>query len=475
MSKLIPLILATALLAGCAVGPNYEAPRVTSIAAFRHSDRPDFSVAAPDTQWWSHFRDPVLDALIADALKRNHDLRIAQASLAEARALRRHAQWAFAPAGAAAADLQRGRPSAVESHGSRPVTGETWSAGFDAAWELDVFGRTRRTVEAATAEVGMGDATLRDVQVTLLAEVAANYFGLRQAEEGTRLVRAQLATLRESHGLTQRRVDAGRGTALDTARTEALLRETEALLPDVERRVSEHQHRLAVLVGVSPGDLTMAPKPTASPVSGPVRIGAPADLLRRRPDVQRAERALAAATAHVGVSTAALFPEISVQGFFRFVGLSAGDLGEAATRSWAVAPTIRWRLLDYGRLQAQLGASRARADGALAHYEKTVLRALEETENAFKHYAAALDRSASLEARHAAAERARVLATQQYEAGSSDPLARLDAERLALAAARDVIAVHTERQLALVMLYKALGGGWSAAPASTPEALMAAH
>lgn len=467
MLKPTSLLLAFAVLSGCAVGPNYKQPRQTVAGTFHAAPAMLFSDAAPDANWWANFRDPALDALIVEALKRNHSLRVAQATLAEARAARRNAVWAFAPSGAANASMQRGRPSEAEAVPHSPPLIETWATGFDAAWEIDVFGRTRRRAEAASAELVMADATLRDVQVALLGEVAANYFSLRSAEQAIRLVDGQLATLRESHGLTETRRAAGRGTELDTARTEALLRETESLKPGLVRTAAEHRHRLAVLVGMNPGDLQLSAA-TVSPIHDhAVRIGQPADLLRRRPDIQRAERALAAATAHIGVSTAAFFPEVSVQGFLGFVGLSRGELGDAGSQSWSVAPSIRWRLLDYGRLHAQLTASRARTDGALAAYEQTVLRALEETENAFVRYGAAVTQTESLLARQRAAERARDLAVQQYDAGRADPLVRLDAQRTALAAARDVVAAETERNLAIVAVYQALGGGWTIAPSDS--------
>ena len=377
MLRSTSLILASAVLAGCAVGPNYEPPRPDVAAAFQTAPATQFSTAVPEANWWANFQDPALDALIAGALERNHSLRIAQASLAEARAARRNALWAFAPSGAAHGSVHRGRPSEAEAARRSPPLMETWSAGFDAGWELDVFGRTRRRAEAASAEVGMADAALRDVQVALLGEVAANYFALRNTEQAIRLVDGQLAALRESHALTETRVAAGRGTELDTARTEALLRETESIRPNLERTAAEYRHRLAVLIGVNPGKLRLRSTAGAVTHDQAIRIGEPAELLRRRPDIQRAERALAAATAHIGVSTAAFFPEVSVQGFLGFVGFSRGDLGGAGAQSWGVAPSIRWRLLDYGRLHAQLAASHARKDGALAAYEETVLRALE--------------------------------------------------------------------------------------------------
>ncbi len=457
ITTLVSVAFAT-FLAGCAVGPNYVAPTFTTPTQFSAVTAVAVTTNPPPTQWWSHFNDPVLNQLVDDALARNHDLRLAQARLAEARALRRGSLWAFAPSGSAAAAVQRGRPSETEARTTMPAVGETWSAGFDATWELDLFGRTRRAAEAASAEVGGTEADLRGVQVAVLAEVAASYFAMRGTEESFMLVREQLVLLRESHALTERRVAAGRGTPLDTARTESLLRETEALLPLLDRDSQTQRNRLAVLLGRTPGDLELAPPSLAAVQADAVGIGAPGDLLRRRPDVQRAERALAVATARIGVSTAALFPEVSLNGFFRFVGVSSSDLGDAGTRSWGVAPTLRWRVLDYGRLRAQLAASRARADGALANYEATVLRALEDTENALVRYGAALARGESLDARRAAAERARTLAIHQYEAGATDSLARLDAERTVLAAERDALFARTERHLALVSLYKALGG-----------------
>lgn len=462
MSKLARLLpfAAAALLAGCSVGPAYVAPAPAAPAAFAQAAPAIVRPEAPLTQWWSHFNDPVLDRLVADALARNHDLRVARARLDEARALRREAAWAFAPQGAVQADWIRGRRSEAEAGFAPTAVNETWSAGFDAAWELDLFGRNRRAHEAARAELEATAAVLRGTQVAVLAEVAASYFSLRGTEESLALVSAQVAALQTSHALTARRLEAGRGTELDTARTESLLRETESLLPVLERDAALQRHRLAVLLGESPGAFTVpAPRePATAPATLTVAIGSPADLLRRRPDIQAAERTLAAATARVGVSTAALFPEVSLRGVFRFVGLNASDLGEAGTRSWAVAPTLQWRLLDYGQLRARLAASRARADGALAAYEATVLRALEDTENALTRYRAALARTDLLESRHAAAHRALGLAQRQEEAGATDSLARLDAERTALGAGRDALAARTERHLALVALYKALGG-----------------
>jgi multidrug efflux system outer membrane protein len=260
---------------------------------------------------------------------------------------------------------------------------------------------------------------------------------------------------------TQTRVAAGRGSQLDVARAEALLKETEAALPVAQREQGEYLHRLAVLLGAEPGSFAVTPlAKVASPVSRGIAIGTPADLLRRRPDVAAAERHLAAATALIGLRTAEMFPEVSISGFIRFIGGEGVSFGSAASQAWGIAPTATWHVLSLGRLNAARRASHFRANAALAFYERSVLQALEDVENALIRYRAAEERLRLLAERQLAAERALRIAQSQYEAGAINSLEAMDAERTALAAARESVAAVTEHRLAVVAINKALGGGW---------------
>jgi outer membrane protein, multidrug efflux system len=463
MHKLILIPLLGAVLTGCAVGPNYQRPATAVTASYGRTQTNHFASAEPEARWWALFGDPTLDHLIQRAVKGNHDIKIAAARLNAARALRRESLWAFAPQGGVFGTFQRRQLAEPESPGlSRSARlGNVWSTGFDATWEIDLFGRLRRSAEAAGAEVGVADAQMRDVQVALLAEVAANYFGLEGASESVNLLRRQTELLQRSLETTRRRVAAGRGSQLDVARAEALLKETESALPLAEREAGEHLHRLAVLLGEQPGSYELATAPERSvPSVHALAIGTPVDLLRRRPDIAAAERQLAAATARVGIRTAEMFPEVSVSGFIRLIGADGVNLGSAASQAWGVAPAASWHVLNLGRLNALRQSSQFEAEGVLAFYEQTVLRALEDAENALVRYRTADQRLRLLAERQAAAERGRRIAQAQYEAGAINSLEATDAERTVLAAERETVAAATEHRLAVVTLYKALGGGW---------------
>lgn len=466
MHKLVSILTLGVALSGCAVGPRYQPPSTPVAASFDPATATPFTPAEPESRWWRLFGDPTLEDLADRAIRGNRDLQIAVARLHEARALRRESLWAFAPQGGVSGSFQRRQFAGSETAGLNLSSRvwNTWSTGFDATWELDLFGRLRHSARAAAAGVGAAEAQLRDVQVSLLAEVAAGYFSLQGAREAKALLYRQQSLLKKSLETTGHRVAAGRGTPLDTERATTLLKETESMLPLVEREEGEALHRLAVLLGEQPGAFGLAVKPRETPLSiREIAVGTPTDLLRRRPDIAAAERQLAAATARVGVRTAEMFPEVSVSGFLRLVGGDSLSLGSAATQAWGMAPTAAWHVLSLGRLNALRRASQFQAKEAFAYYEQTVLRALEDMENGMLRYRAAEDRLRILVERQVAAERAWGIARTQYEAGAIDSLENNDAERTALAAAREVVAAATEHRLAVVALYKALGGGWGEA------------
>lgn len=460
MHKHILIPMMATVFTGCALGPDYKAPDTVTEADFGRAGSGRFSSEGPESRWWSHFNDPALDTLVSRAAGNNRDIRLAAARLNTAKSLRRGVQWEFAPQGGASGGYQRSQ-HAVGGSGSGSRINDIWTSGLDASWEIDLFGRVRRSLEAADAELGAAEADLRDVQVSLLAEVAANYFGLQGARDVGDLLREQKVLLERSLESTRQRVAAGRGSALDVARAESLLKETESAIPLWERARAEHLHRLAVLLGEQPGSF-VEPEQQARKAHSIQRIGIgrPADLLRRRPDIQAAERQLAAATARVGVRTAEMFPEISVSGFIRLIGTGGVDFGSSAGKAWSVGPNVSWGVLDLGRLNAVRQASEFEAEATLAHYEQTVLRAFEDVENALVRYRAAEERLHSLAERQTAAGNALKIAISQYEAGAIDSLEATDAERDALVAARESAMAAIEHRLAVVAVYKSLGGGW---------------
>ena len=449
------------LAAACAVGPDYKAP-ATPPAAFQNADPAIFTAANPEAEWWKAFGDPVLDQLVGQALSANLDLKIAVARVAEARALFTEQKLDFLPHVTADGAYVKSDQQQPGSNGRR-VESQTYQAGFDAGWEIDLFGRVRRGVEAAGAEAGAAEAELRDAQVTVAAEVARNYLELRGAQARLKVAARNLETQRETLRLTKVRFDAGAGSPIDVASAQARLNATEAAIPSLVTAEKRANYRLAVLTGQRPGalDALLVPREADTrPLVTALPIGQAGDLLRRRPDVQAAERRLASSTAQVGVATADLFPRVSVTGFIGFLSGTSAGFGNSASQAWSVAPTVSWPALDLGSAHARLRAARARDDAALANYDQTVLRALEDLENALVSYRQQQAQLKSLAGQAAASRRAAELARIQYREGGIDFLVLLDAERTLLAAEDALSVAETGVNTDVVAIYKALGGGW---------------
>ena len=324
----------------------------------------------------------------------------------------------------------------------------------------------RRGVEAASADAEAAEADLRDAQVLVAAEVASTYLDLRGAQKRLVVARANRDSQRETLSLTRVRLDLGRGSELDVASAAARLAATEASIPPLVAAEASAAHRLAVLLGQQPGTLDdeLAPR-DLTPRLTTLAVGSPEDLLRRRPDIRAAERGLAAATARIGVAKADLFPRLTLSGFVGFIAGDASELGEATSRAWSVGPVLSWGGLEPG-VRSRIVAAEARAEGALATYDRTVLRALEETETAFVGYAQNRVRLAAIVDEATASRRAAELARVQYREGALDFLRLLDAERTVLQAEDEVATAETELNTSVVVIYKALGGGWQAAAAS---------
>lgn len=469
----VACIVLLGLLSGCAVGPNYREPQTAVSATFASAAATNASAtfsatngAATSnlTHWWREFHDDTLDRLVARAAATNHDLRIAAARVREARALRTTAVLDLAPVVHADAGYTKGVRSLDGAGGlPRPQREvELFDAGFDASWELDVFGRVRRGLEASTAAVAAAEADRRDVLVSVVAEVARNYFELRGAQLALAVARQNADNQRETLQITVEKLRAGRGTELDTARARTQLNATLAVIPSLEINIQRAIFRIGVLTGQPPTALVdeLTPSRPLPELPALVNVGSPAELLRRRPDIRTAERLLAAATARIGVQTADLFPRVTFQGQVALESKTFSGLGAAGSDTYSFGPRISWAALDLGRVRARIQAANARADAELARYEQVVLTALEETEGALVEFGRAQARREYLVASARSAEQAVTLADQRYRSGVTDFLTVLDAQRTQLAIQEQLAQSETRSATALVAVYKALGGGW---------------
>jgi multidrug efflux system outer membrane protein len=456
-----PLLLP--LLTACAVGPDYAEPAPKTAESYDQAR--GFSPEPAAVEWWRGFKDPLLDDLVSRAAASNLELLAAAALVREARALYAQETLNLTPSVTASAAYSRQQFSDATFLSGVPREDrqfDYYSAGFDAFWELDLFGRVRRSMEAASAEVGAADATRRDVLLSLLAEVARNYFELKGARHRLDVATRAIANEEEALRLTQARQEGGRGTELDVVRARSQLQATRALLPPIETEAIRAKNRLAVLLGRQPQDFALDPGAPAPPDALPplVAVGKPEELLRRRPDIRRAERRLAGATARIGIATADLFPRVTIGGSWGPQAAKISDLSRSDSIAYAFGPTISWAAFDLGRVAARIRAADARAEADLRLYQDAVLRALEDTENALASFVRERARRDALVEAVAAAARALELAEIRYAEGAIDFLSTLDARRTLLSQSLQLAESRTRTVTSLISLYKALGGGW---------------
>ena len=464
----VAVVAVVAVVAGCAVGRNYHRPETPLDAHFANAGEPGLAEGDAVERYWSGFADPLLDTLVEDALAHNKDLGIATANLQAARAARRLAGFDQYPTVRLAGsythnlDAQQQLPG-VDQHDREFDTAQ---AGFDGLWELDLFGRVRRNVEAARADVGASAATLRDAQVSIIAEVARDYFILRGLQDQMSLTERNADNQFRTLKLTRTRLEAGRGNELDTSRAEAQWQTTLASIPTLQASIATTTYRLSVLTGRQPTALgerltPQAPMPTLPTLSA---IGTPEQLLRRRPDVRVAERRLAGATARIGVAMGDLFPKVTMVGEVGYWAPTFGDFGQREARFFSVGPSISWAAFDLGRVRAQISSAKSQTDAALAGYEGAVLNALEDTEGALISYGRSQARREALRVAAAASDKAADLARRRFEGGLIDFLEVLDAERTALSAELLLSQSRTDAATSLIAVYKALGAGWAVSP-----------
>ena len=457
-------LLVLVAAASCAVGPDYSSPKIPVPAQWSEPRLGGTTDGQAEViHWWTIFNDPTLDSLIARAVKSNLDLRLSVARVREARALRRGVAADISPQVNEVASLtdERRSENALSSSVTQLET-DLYEAAFDASWEPDVFGGKRRALEAATADLAAAVEDARDALITLLAEVARNYIETRGSQGRLAIAHQTLEAEREVLEIARSLFASGLTNELDVTRAEAALDSTQAQVPALETLLHQGVHRLGVLLGREPGALVTElsadrPIPKAPPE---VPVGLPADLLRRRPDVRRSERQLAAATARIGVETAELFPKFSLTGLAGFQSLSTSDLFTSGSRFWSAGPSVTWRILDAARVRAGIQVWNARQEQALAEYERSVLTSLEDVENALVAYAKEQVRYAWLREAVEANRRSLELANELYAKGLSDFLSVLDAERSLYIHEDQLVQSETNVLVHLVALYKALGGGW---------------
>jgi multidrug efflux system outer membrane protein len=421
-------------------------------------DASAFSDQVYDPRWWRQFEDPVLEQLEHAALDANRDIRSALARLDEARAVfdeDRRRRYPTVTAGAFV-DV---REQALPGFSDEPVRVNTYRAGFDASWELDLFGRVRAAIAAASANAGSFEAALQSVRVSVAAEVARNYFELRGIQQQMSVVDRSLTNQRETLRLTMVRRDAGFGEEQDVASASARVAAIEAAQPPLRTALAAHQHRLAVLTGTAPGQLAVDLAPRAYPVlAKTLALGPPAELLSRRPDVRAAERRLAAVAASEGVAAADLYPRITISGVLGLLAGRGNLFGTSDSRTWAVTPALQWSAFDLGSARARLRGARAATREALSEYEKTMLLALEETETALVTYREQQNRLVKLTDEVRESARAAEIARVRYREGVTDFLSLLDAERTQLQAEDGAAQAEAELFTAVVGLYRAVGG-----------------
>jgi NodT family efflux transporter outer membrane factor (OMF) lipoprotein len=467
-------VAAALVLAGCTVGPDYHgAPEVAPVAAhanaFNRAPQGAVSSAPTVAAWWLALDDPQLAALIDAALKDSPDLHAAQARVRQARAGLTEQQRDALPKGDFSADYVRTRSpdlssltgsSGSSSSGRGPLS--LYLTGFDASWELDIFGGTRRAIEAASAEADASQADLADAHVQLAAEVAQAYVGLRDEQQRVAIARESEQLEARILTLTEQRRSRGVSSDLDVERIRSQVENTRASIIPLDAQIAESLDELAVLTGREPGalDAELAAPKALPTLPATVAVGDPAHLLRQRPDIRAAERRLASQNAQIGEHEADWFPKVTLFGDLSFSAADPGHLLRKSNFTWVGAPYLQWNVLDFGRTKARVDQAKAGRDEAEAKYEGTVLGALKDADVALSRYGHERENAVSLRAVEDSATHAATLTEQRYRAGTTTALDWLDAERTRYSAEQNRIQSDAQVIKYYVALQKSLGLGW---------------
>ena len=453
----------------CAPVRPYQMPESPEIqdTAFIAVENPRIRTGEPVAKWWTEFEDADLLRLIDRSMAHNHDVRQALARVREARALSRASGFDRYPTATSNLSATRERAS------KESLTGDffdpeysSYSLGLSASWELDLFGRVSQGIAAAEAGEGFSNADLADTQVVVAGEVGMAYMGLRGAQYRLDVARRNVANQQQTYDMIRDLAEGGRSSDLDVVRAEALLSQTRAAMAPLEAEIDRNLNRLAVLTGQAPAalreDLSQVRPLPSLPAS--VDVGDPASLLRRRPDIRRAERGLARVSAQYNLEATDIFPRVSILGSLGFLATNFSNLLSSDAVTYSIGPSIDWAAFDLGRQRAEAEAADARVEGALAAYEQTVLLALEDVDTALSAFAREEQRRQELQVAARASARAVELARLRFDAGLDSFLDFLDAERTLLNAEQALAESEVGVATRLVTVYKALGGGWNIAP-----------
>lgn len=459
------LIASAAIIQGCSVGPDYSRPEVELPSEFQTQlDNAIQSEQVLLGEWWTAFNDPQLDSLISRALQRNLDIQESLYRIQESRALRGISSTTLLPTIDSTGSYTRSETSTKLTNGTTTprVTTNNYSLGIDASWEIDLWGRNRRGVEAADADLEASIENTRDVLVAVMAEVALNYIELRTFQERLRIARANVVLQEQTLQITENKFNANLVSKLDVSQARSNLESTRSTLPTLISGLRGIENRISVLLGEFPGELQDELVSSVSIPTPPdeILIGVPADVIRQRADIRAAERKLAAQTARVGVATADLYPRLTMTGNIGFQAAGTGDLFTSGARATQFGPSVVWNLFNRDRIKNQIKAEDARVNQSLAEYERTVLVAFEEIENAMIQFQQEQARMGHLTIAVADARVAVGLSRDRYQQGLTDFQSVIDTQSR-LFQLEDTLALSQgDISASLIRVYKSLGGGW---------------
>lgn len=460
MTRIVTAVALGLVLAGCTLGPDYRRPAVPTPGVWRDGQPAPDPVSLADLPWWELFEDEELRGLVQAALEANNDLRIAVTRVDQARAqlgVTRAAQFPEINAGASATTNR-----ISDNIRPRGQGGETdlLSTTADLAFEIDLWGRLRRATEAARADLLASEETRRAVVMTLVSDVGSAYLQLRELDAELETTRRNVASRRQSLQIVRDRFDAGLTSVLDLRQAEAELASTAAQIPDLERQVAQTENQLSILLGRNPGGISRGRPLTGQTFPPAVPAGLPSALLERRPDIRQSEQGLVAANARIGVAKAAFFPQISLTGFFGVESVALSSLFTGPSRIWQFGPTVTLPIFNAGRNRANLALIEAQQREALIRYGQAIQQAFREAEDALVAHRKAREALVEQEAAVRASQEALTVAELRYTSGLTGYLDVLDAQRTLLAAEIAQSRTLLSQLVAVVQLYRALGGGW---------------
>jgi len=472
MRKLMTLTMLLSVTSCAVVGPDYSEPKPVvematefDQAAFdEQQSKTLYRSVEPELEWWKSLNDDVLNQLIEQALRGNTDIRIAMANLASARAVLRESETQLQPTVDAQGSLEAQRLAGYQRGSNEVAADDKWvtSVGLGLGWELDLFGRVQRSIEAANATIEAQQALLVDMQRIIISDVAAAYIDYRGAERQKTVIERNIANQSETLDITVAMEREGLSSGLDITRAQAQLTSTQALLPSVYGDLAAAQNRLATLTAQPSSSVKKVLMKQHGLTALPefIAVGDPASLIRRRPDIKAAERNLAALTARVGVSTAALFPTVSLNGNVGLAADDPSDLNAAGAFNYGIGPAISWNLFNRDATRARIKQAEANVDVQLARYDQAVLTALEEVNVTLVQHYFERQRNQALQEAVTISQQSVDLVRNRYNAGAESFLAVLDAERTLLESDRQLTDSTIALNQSLILIYRALAGGW---------------